>query len=257
MTNALWLIITVAQATDQCEFRPEGQTIIDRRTDNAFCNFSFVLEDHVARALEFGVEAFVIVVELSLYYVIWQTLKTQLNHYYLKTRKNLIILTITSITFFIFQLVRHIPWRFFNVQPDRIYYEGNFPNPTYTTGEFVIWMLIDLATYAPLFFHAYFNVKNINFKIYIKDIMGGYGVNINYSNCSIFLMGTSLRKKVPSSWIDHMTTLSLSSKTESVCFEEMRDSNSMADSPYNQNAYKQAYLNLKSFDEQVLLSNLS
>jgi hypothetical protein len=29
-----------------------------------------VLEDHVARALEFGVEAFVIIVELSLYYVI-------------------------------------------------------------------------------------------------------------------------------------------------------------------------------------------
>jgi hypothetical protein len=43
-----------------------------------------------------------------------------------------------------------------------------------STGSFVIYALIDILTYLPLYFREYLEMKNINFKLYFKAIMQAY-----------------------------------------------------------------------------------
>ena len=48
-------------------------------------------------------------------------------------------------------------------------------------------MFIDLFSYAPLIFHAYFNVKNIDFKTYLLKILEGHRLSHKYQKASIFI----------------------------------------------------------------------
>ena len=57
----------------------------------------------------------------------------------------------------------------------------------YKTWELVTAMLIDLFSYLPLFFHVYFNIRNIDFKLYLREILKGYGLLHKYPQSSNFI----------------------------------------------------------------------
>ena len=60
-------------------------------------------------------------------------------------------------------------------RPDVLIYLDNFPLKR-SNLETAMLYLIDMMVEFPIFVFAYFNVKNINFKTYLADIMSGYQI---------------------------------------------------------------------------------
>jgi hypothetical protein len=130
-----------------------------------------------------------LVFELLLFFIITKMLKKELNFYYEKKKWDLLILTFASLLFFVVRLLMTIDNDYFNLRPDVILYVGNFDEKVnFKTSKFVGIMLFDILSYAPIIFHAYFNMRNINFKIYLLEIMKGYLVNEHYDRASIYLI---------------------------------------------------------------------
>jgi len=135
------------------------------------------------------IDSLILIFELVLYYKISKLLKEQLHFYYQKKKKDLLILTIVSILFFIIQIILKLPIKYFNSKADIMIYLNNFKidKREFTVLEFVFVMVIDIAAYAPLFFHVYFNIRNINFKVYLREVLKGYCLEHKYRISSGFI----------------------------------------------------------------------
>jgi len=211
--------------------------------DGFACQVSYVLKTYIAFYVTLSLDIFVLVSELGLYFLLTRTLKTQLNYYYHKVKYDLLVLTIISIVFFTTQLILKIPSKYFNTEPSIIIYIGDFSDVRFTTLQFVFVMLIDLFSYAPLYLHIYFNIKNINFKTYLLEIMKGWNIDHYYQNASIFI------------WIRENRCPALETTTDSMaCQPELITSgllNSFNSDSSKNSDYKKEYLKLKSEERQL------
>ena len=54
-------------------------------------------------------------------------------------------------------------------------------------------MVIDLLSYFPMFVYVYFNIKNINFKLYVEKSLKGIEIVDHYSSISIFIKKSCCR----------------------------------------------------------------
>ena len=109
-----------------------------------------------------------------------------MNFYYENIKFKLIGLTIITDTMIIIQFTREIDWGY-DVN-DRIlaYFYGNY-HQNITVGAFILTLFIFYTSTIPFLIFAYFNIKNINFKVYLKDILKGYGLKAKYPYASIFV----------------------------------------------------------------------
>jgi hypothetical protein len=57
--------------------------------------------------------------------------------------------------------------------------------------DFAVVIIIDVLSYVPMYFHAYFNVRNINFKLYLEEILKGYKIKHHHVEATIFLFYNS------------------------------------------------------------------
>lgn len=135
------------------------------------------------------IDVLILIFELMLYYKICNLLKKELNYYYERKKRDLLILTIVSIMFFVIRLILLYPTKFFNGKPDSMIYLDNYhmEGYKYSVIEFVFVMFIDILSYLPLFFHVYFNIGNINFKVYLQEVLKGYSLEHQYKISSGFI----------------------------------------------------------------------
>lgn len=182
-----------------------------------------------------------LVFELLLFFIITKMLKKELNFYYQKKKRVLLVLTIASVIFFVVRLLMTIGTQFFNLRPDVILYVGNFSQKVnFNTSKFVGIMLFDILSYAPIIFYAYFNMSNINFKIYLLEIMKGYLVHSYYPEASIFLIS-----RVNSSRSSLLTASNNpSTSTYESLIEEIEDLEVTNGSINRDRMYKQNYLEI-------------
>lgn len=94
----------------------------------------------------------------------------------MKTRKSLYMVVIISLTYFsikqIYEIGHDIVYDF---DPDIIVFLDNFPIK-FTNMEVMINYFVDILVEFPMFWYAYLNIKNINFKKYLYDWLSGYGL---------------------------------------------------------------------------------
>ena len=64
---------------------------------------------------------------------------------------------------------------------------GVYTKTYYNVLERLSYFIFICSMNIPVYIYIYFNTKNIQFKEWIKDIMSGYQILMNYSDSSIFI----------------------------------------------------------------------
>ena len=129
--NLLWLYIAFAQLFNDWRYkgRSEGKFVILRKSDWIACDISQFIAKFIHISM-IVLHILIIFTELSLLYTLCRLLKRNLNFYYKKNRKNLIILALASSLYFSVSILYFLE----NdtgigkvVNRDQIRYLGNYP----------------------------------------------------------------------------------------------------------------------------------
>lgn len=104
-----------------------------------------------------------------------------------------------------------------------------------------------MLTYLPLHFLAYFNVKNINFKGYLKEIMSGYGILQHYDDASIFISRNSRFTE------DNYNRETINSDSFVSNLSEILSPDELWDDGINITSYKDDYTSLAFIDKASIL----
>ena len=189
MINILSLSYASIQLIKQCNhkaFDPEtNQNFIDS-SESKECQVFLIIHNmfwYYYLPIMYGL---VIVSGIIILSLLMRQMQSNLYYYYQEIKWKLVTLILVRIFYQAELLITIIPWRYTHLMPDHEFYLNNFPI-NYSVGEILIAWFINLLTYLPLYFLAYYNIKNINFNLYIQVIMSGYGIADHYDESSIFI----------------------------------------------------------------------
>jgi len=118
---------------------------------------------------------------IYLYVKLKRTLNNNLNHYYHMNETKILILAILNILNFLNTIVISslVIW-----EVEIGSYE---PSDHWTRFFIVLYLIYEWVYNLGFFFLVYFNVKNINFKLYLEVVYNGLGITQHFASASIFI----------------------------------------------------------------------
>ena len=238
LMNTLAFFLTITQGIHQCRYL--NGTEISERDTHIWKTFLWVRK-YIHKILFEALKFFVLVCEVVLYIFLIRILKSELHFYYSRNKYNLIVLLVASWVFFWMSIILFFT-RFNDFDPDEVYYQGTWKINTYPLLEIILYMIIDLFSYFPMFVYVYFNIKNINFKLYVEKSLKGIEVYDHYSTISIFIRKSCCKSKTRLLSSHRSSQFLLKSPySENLSSEEdEKDSSVLLDD------YKQEYLSVRN-----------
>ena len=238
----IWVTMTTIEFLYDWNF-PSEVHYDDTIKQNNMCivSFNLQLSYNCLRIVAYFIFS---IVELLLYFNIKNVLQKNLNLYYKQSKKNLALLTITSLIFQIGIICLDI----FKMANDIGFYEIWWEENKADYLEKYLYLLYYVLIYLPFFFYIYYNMKNINFKLYLWQIMTGYRIARYYDSASIF---------VRYSWWTSLRNTCNSENNGSSVFgnssinENREESMEASLSSVEQNLYKREFLTIKSKSKRL------
>ena len=126
--------------------------------------------------------------EVILYKLLMQHMKTELQKFYIAKKKNLIALLVISMTWLTLFLIFFLIGRYITEYLPILAYIGNYRN--LNRGRVYTAMVFTLISNLPLNFYAIQMIKNIDFKLYLCYVFLDNQMIDCLKGCSIFLTGT-------------------------------------------------------------------
>jgi hypothetical protein len=116
-------------------------------------------------------------------------MRKDLFFYYMKIKWKMLTILILMIFYQFAIAIQFVPCRYFSYAPEIEWYKvhkgaGKVP---YSIPEIILMLFINLITYLPAYLLVYYNIKNIDFKKYVEEVMKGYQISNQYFNSSIFI----------------------------------------------------------------------
>ena len=129
---------------------------------------------------------FLVVTKILLFLILRYDLRRELNYYFEKTKNSLKFLVLCWVIHFGFIIYASFDSIFYQINREIIIYLDNFPTP-FPIWQLLVSMLLEFWSEFPLYLMAYYNIKNIDFNLYLYDIMAGLNIIQFYGNASIFI----------------------------------------------------------------------
>ena len=155
-------------------------------TESDICQSLFTMNDIVRMWYVRCIYMFLAVSKILLCLILKYDLKRELNYYYEKTKNSLTFLVLCWVIHFGFIILASFGNEFYRIRREIIIYLDNFPTQ-YSIWQLLVFMLLEFWSEFPLYWMAYYNIKNINFKLYLYDIMASLNIIQFYDNASIFI----------------------------------------------------------------------
>ena len=118
-----------------------------------------------------------------------------------------------------------------------LYYIDNYVN--YSTAGVIYVNVFYVVILIPITFYVYFNIKNISFSKYLKDLMKGLSLGENYKEASLFVFQTNDNKEVTRFSINQKRSDTKVSSIDMQIYEEL-DTTEIRDSTF---AFDQKHMN--------------
>ena len=117
-----------------------------------------------------------------LYQMLLRTLRKNLYFYYRKQKNKLFVLAVSNIYFFAVSFIINV-LEYFNYFEEMLITEGEYHILLNATYVILLW-----TYYFSYYFVIYYNIKNINFKKYLKDVYTGLRIQHHYEGASIYIV---------------------------------------------------------------------
>ena len=183
ITNLIAIFIIIVQATYNCKYK--GTEKLEIKHDLEIWEFSVEINQYLKDYLLIWFKIVIVVFEIVLYFILRRLLITELHFYYTTNKTNLKILMVTSWLFFWFQILLWIYSQIDDFEPDEVSYLKT--SCTYHMWFIIVYMIVDILSYFPLFFYTYYNIKNVDFKLYVKQSLKGMKMEDHYLTISVFI----------------------------------------------------------------------
>ena len=155
-------------------------------TESDICQSLFTMNDIVKMWYVRYIYIFLVVTKILLCLILKYDLKRELNYYYEKTKNSLNFLVLCWVIHFGFIIYSSFGNTFYRIRRELVIYLDNFPTH-YSIWQLLMYMLLEFWSEFPLYLMAYYNIKNIDFNLYLYDIMAGLNIIQFYGNASIFI----------------------------------------------------------------------
>jgi len=131
-----------------------------------------------------SLKAIYILLFVIIYNFLKRTLRKNFHFYYQKIKYKLFVLALTNIYFFIVSIMFNV-LQYLNLIEKMLETGERYSILLNITYVLLLW-----SYYLAFFFVIYFNIKNINFKKYLKDVYVGLDIEKHYDGSSIFIVKT-------------------------------------------------------------------
>ena len=145
----------------------------------------YFMMDYALHWYKYGMMIILWTSQIVLFYMLRHELKRELHYYYRKTKRGLRLIVFLTITYFMAHFTYIFDFYYMNIKRDIILYLDNFPCK-YTVSETIFSMFISFTINTPLYMLCYYSIKNINFSIYLCDILWWLDLYQYYPEASIF-----------------------------------------------------------------------
>ena len=132
-----------------------------------------------------------IIIGIIIFIVLMRTLKKRLFRYYTTSRRQLTILTIISTISFSSFLIMYALSKYSSDNPSFTVITMEFGNDDIKL--FIFWCSLKLVGNFILNFYALYNIKNVDFKLYLEAIMFGYSLKTPLEHASIFIIRRNIQ----------------------------------------------------------------
>ena len=270
-TNLLVIVIAIIQLTsDWSMLDSDGK--ISYITESSACK-AYKILDQIMDVHSIVSISWIIVVELLIFAILIRLLFKNLHFYYSKLLKSLILQVILCELYFGFLFIKIWNLRYF-MKNYRFLLTLKHFKLEYSTGELVVWMIINILTKIPFYILVYLNIKDINFEMYLRDVMKGAGIIQYYPSNTVFIIDRSsssepkdIKSNLLTSFNDSSTIVlnnqrdmpmfingsshfAYQSMDTSVNDTSAMDS-SVMDTSVNEDLYKQDYLKYKNEERKL------
>ena len=163
-----------------------NKNVIIYYTDSDICQSLITMDNIVKLWYVRYIYVFLIISKILLFLILRHDLKRELDFYFQKTKNPLKFLVLCWVIHFGFIIYDSFGDIFDRITRELVIYLDNFPTQ-YSILQILMFMLFDFWSELPLYLMAYYNIKNIDFKLYLYDIMASLNLIQFYDNASIFI----------------------------------------------------------------------
>ena len=148
------------------------------------CQVSTICQDILSYS-KVPVFSLFLVFKIYLFITLTRLMKTNLNHYYLQKYKDLVYLMSSSVIFLGLTIVIAIMDIMNGVSINSIDFTSNIDSNQ--VWEQVMFLILSTLLYTSFLFYVFFNIRNIDFKLYIWHILRRYSLDKHYNSSSKFI----------------------------------------------------------------------
>ena len=128
--------------------------------------------------------------QLVIFCFLLRFLKNNLHYYYSTLWKSLFILMFLCEVYFASNILLFLDFPYL-ISAKRFLINDLEFKLIWTKSKLILWWIVAIATYIPYYFLVFITVRDVNFEIYLKDIMKGARIIEYYPSTTIFVVHNS------------------------------------------------------------------
>ena len=158
--------------------------------DHSICRFQKYAQKYIL-LFSFVASASFIILGVLIFILLLRTLKKRLFRYYSTNKRQLIMITIISTISFSSFLIFYAFAKYTGGNPSLKVAKQMFDDKEIKM--FIFWCSVRLLINFILNFYALYNIKNVDFKMYLEAIMFGYSLKTPLEHASIFIIRRNIQ----------------------------------------------------------------
>ena len=215
------------------------------------CRFSLFLQNSLYYS-KITVYILYPLINAVIFRVLIKVMSSSLNFYYRTQRRDLWLLFIASTFSYVTVSIIYVIDRILLIELSTLNYFRD--DESVTSNQIIVYLCIQSFLVINLMFYIYYNIRNLNFRKCLWDIMKGYGIQDQYPTASRFVrksirpqfIRTSLMVDSDSDSSDSFVSTSSPPQNLAVWNDMHRGTTSSILTTSDPNAYKTNYLKLKA-----------
>jgi len=150
---------------------------------------------------------FFIISEIFIFFFFRKVMQGGLNYYYEANFKRYRWIALFNFMYFATSLILLIVWIYLEIDPGEL--KSMKLHQKYSPGEKILWLLLIICYNLPIYFYIYLNTRNVDFKLYVYNLLKGRSLYKVIGNASIFIIRSRCAKKAS----EYLTESSIESST--------------------------------------------